>query len=482
MSDHQLSRRQFLLKSAAITAAVAMPPSRVLGAGDDVRVAVIGVGKKGRQLVGIFKNLPGVRVVAICDVDTVQMDAVLDRYYKKGDKPKTYIDFRKLLENKDIDAVCIATPNHWHAAATILACQAGKDVYVEKPASHSLWEGHQMIAATEKYNRIVQVGTHSRSDPGLQAVRQFAREGNLGAIEYVRGIYYNFRETIGKVSGPQQPPPTVDYNLWCGPAPAGPLMRKTFHYDWHFFWPYGNGELGNNMVHMVDLATWMLDYKDFPRRVMSIGGRFIIDDDGQTPNTHVVYYDYEDIPFIVEIRNLARSKAENYDDNFKGHKVGIQIKGSEGYYIGYNSGGWIYNNNGRRIKQFPGDGGRSHQKNFIDAVRSRKSEDLRVNIRAGHLSAGLCHIGNISHRIASPADALKIRETVEGFPMFHRTMDAFHEHLLVNQADVLKDKRLLGPWLTYDNVSRSFTGEHSEKANAFLKDEYRSEFAVPDQV
>jgi len=482
MSDQQFSRRAFLLKSAALTAAFTLPHSRILGANDDVRVGIIGLGIKGTQHVGQFKKVPGVRVVAICDPDTARIDSNLEKHFKTGEKPKTYTDLRKLLEDKDIDAVAIAAPNHWHAAATVMACQAGKDVYVEKPATHSLWEGGQMIAAAEKYKRIIQVGTQSRSDSGLQAARQFVKDGGVGNVEYIRGIYYNVREPIGKVSGPQAPPSTLDYNLWCGPAPAGPLMREKLHYDWHWNWTNGNGELGNNMVHMIDLATWFQDYKDFPERVMSIGGRFEFNDDGVTPNTHVVYYDFKPVPIICEIRNLPRSKGEKDDDNFKGHKVGIQVKGSEGYFIGYNTGGWFYDNNGKRVKQFPSDGGGSHHNNFIDAVRSRKAEDLRVNINAGHISAGLCHVGNISHRLGKAANGAKIREAVESIPLFEQTMDTFQEHLLVNQVDVKANQRMVGPWLTFDNAKRSFTGDQAEEANAFLKDKYRSEFAVPDEV
>lgn len=233
MATDNLSRRDFLKRTALLTAALAtVPHARILGANDDIRIAVVGIGNKGSQHVGVFKKLPGVRVVALCDPDPAHLKQAMEKHFS-GDQaqPKTYADVRKLLEDKEIDAVCVATPNHWHAPVAIWACQAGKDVYVEKPATHTLWEGQQMQAAAKKYNRIIQVGTQSRSDSGLQAALQYVREGNIGELEYMRGIYNNLREPIGKVAEPQQPPPGVDYNLWLGPAPEAPLMREKLHYD-----------------------------------------------------------------------------------------------------------------------------------------------------------------------------------------------------------------------------------------------------------
>lgn len=223
MIDH-LSRREFLKKTAVLTAGLAvLPHARVLGANDDVRVAVVGFHGKGMQHIGRFKELPGVRVVALCDVDSNVIAQALEKHFKAdAAKPKTYTDVRKLLEDKEVDAVVVATPNHWHAPVTVWACEAGKDVYVEKPCCHTVWEGRQMINAAKKYNRIVQVGMQSRSDLGLKQAFEYVHSGQIGAIQWVRGIYYNMREPIGKVEGPQQPPAGIDYNLWLGPAADEP--------------------------------------------------------------------------------------------------------------------------------------------------------------------------------------------------------------------------------------------------------------------
>lgn len=460
-----------------------LPHARALGANNDIRIAVVGFRAKGMQHIASYKKLPGVRVVALCDVDGAVMNKALETHFKEpGTRPKIYTDVRRLIEDRDIDALVVATPNHWHAPITVWGCEAGKDVYVEKPCSHTLWEGQQMTAAARRHGRIVQVGTQSRSDLGLQAAFQYIKDGNLGPIEYVRGIYYNDREPIGKVEGPQPVPPGIDYDLWLGPAAEAPLLRKELHYDWHWQWPYGNGELGNNGVHLLDLAMWSLGIDEFPGRVISIGGRFGFDDDGQTPNTHLAYYDYKPCPVICELRNLPRWKGEQVSDNFHGHRTGVQIKCRDGFYLGYLTGGWVYDNDAKRVKQFAGDGGEAHHQNFIDAVRARKPELLAAPPAVGHLSAGLCHLGNISHRLGQNADGSEIRKAVEDAPLLAEAVERFHEHLLVNAVDVIKTPRVLGPWLAFDPEAERFTGERSEEANALITKPYRAGFEIKEQV
>lgn len=483
MSD-QISRREFIKKSALLTASLAvLPHARVLGANEDVRVAVVGFRGKGLQHIGSFKALPGVRVVALCDVDSDVIAQALEKHFAADEqKPRTYSDVRKLLEDKDIDALVVATPNHWHAPITVWACEAGKDVYVEKPASHTLWEGQQMIKAARKHNRVVQVGMQSRSDLGLKAAFEEIKSGKLGPIEYCRGVYYNLRQPIGKVSGPQQPPASVDYNLWLGPAPDAPLMREKLHYDWHWQWPYGNGELGNNGVHLLDLATWVLDLKEFPSRVLSIGGRFNFDDDSVTPNTQIAYYDYKPCPVMCELRNLPRFKGDKTSDALNGHRVAIQVKCRDGSYIGYLTGGWIYDNDGKKVQQFTGDGGVAHHQNFVEAVRARKPEMLAADIEKGHLSAGLSHLGNISHRLGAPAKGAEIRQAVEGIAPMAELVSEFNEHLLMNSVDVLKTPRILGASLEFDSANQQFTGDRAADANAMLTKSYRPGFEIKEVV
>lgn len=460
-----------------------LPHARILGANDDVRVAVVGFRSKGMQHIGSFMELPGVRVVALCDVDTHVMRKGLDTYFKDAAiQPETFTDVRRLLDAADVDALVVATPNHWHAPITVWGCEAGKDVYVEKPCSHTLWEGQQIKAAAKKHGRIVQVGTQSRSDSGLQAAFKYIKDGNLGPIEYVRAINYRIRNPIGKVEGTKEVPDHIDYDLWLGPASREPLTRNELHYDWHWQWPYGNGELGNMGAHLLDLSAWALDEDKFPARVISVGGRFAFDDDGQTPNTHLVYYDYKPCPVLCEIRNLPRWKGEESADNWHGHRTGVQVKCRDGFYLGYLTGGAIYDNDGKRVKQFPGDGGGAHHQNFIDAVRARKPELLAADPAKGHLAAGVTHLGNISHRLGEKADGAKIRRSAEEAPLLAEAFERFNEHLLVNGIDVIKTPRILGPWLEFDPASERFTGERAEDANAFLKGTYRAGFELNPQT
>ncbi|MCX6908281.1 MAG: Gfo/Idh/MocA family oxidoreductase, partial [Verrucomicrobia bacterium] len=278
---------------------------------NDVRIAVVGlgginipggVGGRGRQLIKNFLKVPGVKIAALCDVDKTILDDGAKLFKERGEDIATHVDFRRVLDDTSIDAVVLATPNHWHALGTIWACQAGKDVYVEKPFSYNIWEGRQMVAAARKYKRIVQVGTQRRSSTVLPVAFDYLRNGQLGAIRFAHALVFRARNSIGKVITPTPVPETVDYNLWCGPAPKGPLMRKQLHYEWHWVWPTGNGEMGNNGVHMTDICRWGLGLNQPPPRAMSIGGRFAFDDVGETANTQVAIFDYQPAPIICEIR------------------------------------------------------------------------------------------------------------------------------------------------------------------------------------
>ncbi|UCD29508.1 MAG: Gfo/Idh/MocA family oxidoreductase, partial [Planctomycetota bacterium] len=401
----QISRRDFakgilaLIGTGTLAATRAGQSKGVRGANEDIRLAIVGLRKKGIQHIETFRKLNGVRVVALCDCDRQFLDLEVDKFKKRSKRVKSYIDYRKVLDDKNIDAVVIVTPDHWHALMTIWACQAGKDIYVEKPACHSIWEGRKMVEAARKYKRIVQVGSQNRSDVGLRAAIPYIQQGNLGKIRMVRGFHFGRRASIGKVSGPQPIPPTCDYNLFQGPAPLTPLMRKNLHYDWHWFWDTGTGEMGNIGAHQLDHARWAMDQKTAAPAVISFGGRFGYDDDGQTPNTHVVYFDYKPVPLIYEIRALTRRAGDAALDTYHGLRTSLRVECEGGFFAGGRGGGWVYENDGKRIKQFPGYGGAGHHANFIEAMRSRKISDLRADILQGHISAILCHMANISYRL-----------------------------------------------------------------------------------
>jgi predicted dehydrogenase len=474
----RVTRREFVKSSATTGAALLLPFSRVRGANDDIRVAVVGMRNQGSNHINWFRNIPGVRVVAICDADKSVIDREEKKFKERNEKVDSYIDYRKLLEDKNIDAIITATPNHWHALVTIWGCQAGKDVYVEKPVSYNIWEGRKMVEAARRHKRIVQGGTQRRSDEGLQEAIEYIQQGNLGKILIVYGIVYVRRGSIGKVDGPQPIPKSVDYNLWCGPAPMAPLMRKNLHYDWHWVWPTGNGDLGNNGIHFTDICQWFLGKKVMPPRVMSIGGRFGYIDDGETPNTQIVFLDYTPAPIIFEVRGLPRAKGDSAMDDFRGTRAGVVVQCEDGYFVG----GWAYDNNGKKIKQFKITGGSGHHANFIKAVRSRKVSDLNADIAEGHLSSALCHIGNISYRLGKETSRDEVMEAIKGNSEMVESFERFQEHLLVNGVDVKATPRILGPWLEIDADNERFIGDFHEEANKLLMRQYREPFVVPEQV
>ena len=307
------------MPGSGLAARMRRSASAVIGLGSTT--AVGGVGGRGRQLIARLREVPGVRIVALCDVDQAILDHEV-QHSRTGAKrsPRTR-DLRKVLDDKTIDAVAIALPNHWHALATVWACQAGKDVYVEKPFSYNIWEGRQMVAAARKYGRMVQVGTQSRSSTVLRQAFDYLRSGQLGADPLCPRARLPARDGIGKVDEPTPVPATVDYDLWCGPAPKTPLMRKQLHYDWHWFWATGNGEIGNNGTHVIDVCRWALGQDQPPPRAMSIGGRFGFNDDGETPNTQIALFDYQPAPLICEIRNVSVAKGASPMGKFRGQIV-----------------------------------------------------------------------------------------------------------------------------------------------------------------
>jgi len=475
----RIARRDFLKGSITALAAggsLAVPYSRVRGANNDIRAAIVGIRSQGTNHINWFRNIPGVRVVAICDADKQFLDREEQKFKERNETVDTYVDCRKLLEDKNIDVVITATPNHWHALVTVWACQAGKDVYVEKPVSHNIWEGRQMVNAARKYNRIVQAGTQRRSDTGLAEAVDYIKQGNLGKIRVVHGIVYVERGSIGKVNGPQPIPESVDYNLWCGPAPMTPLMRKSLHYDWHWVWPTGNGDFGNNGIHYIDVCRWFIGADKVAPRVLSIGGRFGYIDDGETPNTQIVLCDYKPAPIIFEVRGLPRAKGDPAMDEFRGTRDGAVVQCEGGYFVG----GWAYDNDGKKIKQFKLTEGSGHHANFIKAVRSRNKSDLNAEILDGYLSTALCHMGNISYRLGRIMPADQIAETVKADENLAESFDRFEQHLKANQVDFNATPRILGPSLTMDPDKEVFIGEFSNEANMFLSRDYREPFVVPE--
>ncbi len=443
------NRRDFIKSSAAATAIGAAstlgfnsksyaesPPN---SPNDTIRVAVVGVKGQGNSHIKEYLNMPNVEIAAICDIDDKYRNQRISEIEKaSGKKPKEYVDVRKLLEDNSIDAISVATPNHWHSLIGIWACQAGKDVYVEKPCSHSYWEGKQLVAAARKYNRIVQHGTNSRSTVALREGMQKLQEGVIGEVYMSRGLCFKWRDTIGKKTD-SAVPAGVDYDLWTGPAPKRPFNENRFHYNWHWNWDYGNGDIGNQGIHEMDICRWGLGVT-LPTKVFSMGGHFMFDDDQTTPNTMISNLEFtkdgKKKIIVFEVRHWMSNHEAGIGEGGDSNTIGNIFYGSEGYMAisGYNSYKTFMGK-----KQEPGPSrkeGGSNWANFIKAVRSRKREDLNADIEEGHLSSALMHLSNISYRTGRSLDFDPAKEMI------------------------VKDS----------------------EANAMLRDKYRAPFVVPENV
>lgn len=432
-----MERRTFILTSGATALATQM----AAGANDRVNVAVVGVRGRGREHVDLFGRQPNSRVAAVCDVDTAQTERAVPLGEKaQGAKPKAYQDYRQVLDDKSVDAVALATCNHWHALGAIWACQAGKDVYCEKPASHNLWEGRKMVEAARKYERMVQVGMQSRSIAHKIRGMQLLREGVIGKVYMAKGICFKRRKSIEtKVDGAL--PPGVDYNLWLGPAPMRPFNANRFHYNWHWFWDTGSGDIGNQGVHEMDICRWGLGKTALPNSVYSAGGKFIYNDDQETPNTQMAIFEYDDCQLQFEVRGLLTGGESSiaYDGaNF----IGNEFFGADGYMSMDSEGFQIYKGEKRELVQSMKAAEPKiwdttpHVENFLTAVRSRNRADLHCDIEEGHLSAALCHMANTSYRV--------------------------------------------GRKLSFDPAAENYGADY--EANLLLSRDYREPFVIPDKV
>jgi predicted dehydrogenase len=393
-----MNRRYFLMSTAAAatTRVVRASPN------DTVRIAVVGCGGRGASHMGAWTSQPNVELAALVDVDNSHSERYVGTLIKTGKKPvPTMLDVRKVLDDKSIDAISIATPNHWHTLQTIWACQAGKDVYVEKPCSHNVFESRQIVAAARKYDRMVQMGSQSRSSPALQEGVQKMRDGEFGEIYMSRGLCFKARDTIGKTPV-SEVPPGVDYDLWTGPAPMRPFTKNRFHYNWHWFWDTGNGDLGNQGIHEVDIARWGLGVTH-PTKVTAIGGKFMFDDDQETPNTITAAYEFnvngKAKMMTFEVRHWYSNHEAGINGERPGNTIGNTFYGAKGYVVidNYNK---YYSFLGPKQEPGPARTERdNHFQNFIAAVRSRKRADLNAEIEEGALSSNLVHLANISYRL-----------------------------------------------------------------------------------
>lgn len=394
------TRRQIYRGAAAAVATRAFP---ILGANETVNLAVIGVGGRGRQHIRYFAGLPGARVAAVCDVNQEARErAVATARTAQDHAPREYADMRALFDDPSVEAVSVATPNHWHALTAIWACQAGKDVYVEKPASHNPYESRQMVAAARKYRRMVQVGSQGRSIGHKRKAMAMLREGAIGEVYMARGLCFRRRHSIGRT--PEEPvPPGLDWDLFLGPAPARPYTRNRFAYNWHWFWDTGNGDIGNQGVHEMDLCRWGLGEYARPATVSSSGGKFVWRDDQETPNTQQAHFRFARSEIVFDIRNLSSPNEGNSVAGGSNY-VGNIFFGDQGYMVVDPLGFQIFLGDEREKTH---DEARHeervwdptpHMANFLAAVRSRKRASLNADIQIGAAAADLCHLANISYR------------------------------------------------------------------------------------
>ncbi len=451
------------------------------GSNGDIRIAILGVGGKGSAHIDDFGNVPGVRIVAVADADLTHVERAKGRFTDNSRQVDGYQDYRHVLDRSDVDAVVIATPNHWHTPMAVHACQAGKDVYVEKPVTHNIAEGKALAEAAKKYERIVQAGMQRRSDPGWIEAMEFLRSGELGPVKVSRGLCYKRRKSIGKVNGPQSVPDHIDYNLWSGPAQLEPVLREQFHYDWHWFWAYGNGDLGNQGVHQTDIARWAIGAEKLPQRVLSVGGRFGYNDDGESPNTQFALFEYPEGLVIFEVRGLGMKAGMENRPVYKvssDHPAGVDVGNVIHCENGYIAEAGAYDNSGKRIRKFGFTGGGEHQTHFINAVRSRKQSDIFGDAAAGHLSAAICHLANLSHRLGRWTKPETVSERLQGNDAALATYESFKEHLVANNVDLHDFRPVLGAALEIDPEQEIFTGEGSDEANKLLSRDYRSPFDI----
>lgn len=495
----QVSRRTFVKSSALASAVMAAPAIGRAGtsANEKLGGCVVGVNGRGGSHIGGWLGDDRSEIRAIVDVDEIVGSKRCDQIEgKQGLRPKLYTDMRKAFDDGAVDFVSTATPNHWHALTAIWAMQRGKDCYVEKPVCHNVHEGTAMIAAARKYERMCQVGTQCRSSKACIDAVAFLQSGGIGEVNFARGLCYKRRKSIDAL-GNYPVPSNVNFDLWSGPAQLTEpnLTRKRFHYDWHWQRLYGNGDLGNQGPHQTDVARWGLGIDRHPNSVVTYGGRLGYQaerkdpnyvDAGDTGNTEISIYDYGDKSIVFETRGLGVNDSADEELNklfqsTSGNKIGVVFYGSEGYLVqkSYNHS-IAYDMEMNVIKEFKG--GDNHFGNFLDACVSRNVDDLNADVREGHLSAAISHLGNISYYMGednkvATEDISAVLNDIKSLDDNQATLVRTVKHLEDNRVDLQKYPMSLGPVLQFDPEKELFT--NNDDANAHLTREYRAPYICP---
>lgn len=472
-----MDRRTFLRAAALSGLGLASA-----GRQEELRLAVIGLNARGGELLRRLLDLPDVRIVALCDVDELVLGRAVRLAREAGARPATYADFRHVLARADVQAVVLATPDHWHALQTVLACRAGKDVFVEAPATHSFLEGERMLAAAREHARLVQVGFQRRADPGVRAALEFLHAGELGAPRAARAICHRARPSIGRAQGNQPIPDTLDYDLWCGPAPLEPLRRLRLHGDWRWNWHTGNGELGAEGAHVLDLARAALATELLPLSVTSVGGRYLLDDDGQTPNTQFVHFEYEAAPILLEVRGLprdARARAGDWEagmETIDGLALGVLVECEGGSLKLPLRGPAVASaRDGRELRRFEGEGDLLLE--WLGALRERRLEALSAELEAALRSSALVHLAVASHGVGSALASEDLQRELAHSSRLTEAFGRMRLHLAGHGLDLASARFTLGPCLVPDRSANCFH-DHSA-ANARLRGTHREPWQLP---
>lgn len=478
------SRRQFVKKTlaaaATITIAGTKSSGRVLGANEAIRVGVAGLNGRGSSHVSAFVGMQGVQISHLIDPDSRTFaNKVRQIEQRTNARPRTEKDIRRALEDRNLDAISIATPNHWHALMTIWAAQAGKHVYVEKPMSHNVKEGRIAVEAARRYNVIVQHGTQSRSSGSWQHACELARSGQLGRVLVARGLCYKRRGSIN-TRPVSTPPQEVDFDIWLGPASEQPFHSNLVHYNWHWFWDFGNGDIGNQGVHQMDIARWGIPDATLPRSVISVGGRLGYSDQGETPNTQIAIFDFGPSQLIFEVRGLPTQ-------SFRGQTVGNIFHCEEGDIVGNR----FFPRGSTEGQPLPAlrseiarrPGGSDHFGNFIAAIRSGRREDLNADILEGHYSSALGHLANVSYRLGESAPFNPRTRAFGDNREAYETLERMEEHLARGNNLMLEGLTYrVGRKLDIDPRTETVTGPNAAEANRLLTRQYRHPFVVPDRI
>jgi hypothetical protein len=486
-----VSRRSFV-EQALATAAAALAggfvpargaaepqsPVRPAGPNDRLRVAVVGINNRGKSHVDCWGSLPDAEIVALCDCDPGAYVRICESHFKDARRPPVFEqNFRRLLDRPDIDVVSVATPNHWHALMAVWAMQAGKDVYLEKPCSHTVEEGRIVTQWARKLGRICQMGAQSRSMPALRDVIDFIHGGGIGEVRLAHALCYKRRPSIGLVDTPAPLPPGIDFDLWAGPASLEVPIRTKLHYDWHWSHATGNGDLGNQNPHEIDKARWGLGKRDLPRRVVSLGGRLGYRDNGETANSQVTIFRWDDATLVSEVRGLEQEDRATFGLAAGPLRVANIWWGTKGYAVAPSyTEAVAFDPDGNRLGAWSGGTDALHFANFAAGVRSRDHRVLNLDIEEGHISSALAHLGNVSLALGEPAEADVRPALAAADERVGETLAAFAAHLRANAIDFAATPLRLGRELTIDAATERST---DDAANRLFGREYRRGYELP---